>query len=458
MLNISDNSIDKYVDKNRYKTFTLLSKKRRRSFVVLISILAIILFFGGLFLPWTQNISAKGYVTTRLPNQRPQAIQSIIAGRLESWYVREGDFVKAGDTIVFISEIKPEYFDPDLVARTGEQVAAKSQSIQSYDQKMMALRNQYRALEESRQLKIEQTHNKILQARNKISIDSIDLIAQKGNLDIAQNQFERTQELKDKGLKSLSDLQEKNLKLQQSQAKVMVQENKLLNQKNQLQNFQLELRAIVNDYADKLAKSQSELQSATSARLETVAGTAKLQNQLSGYNIRQQYYHITAPQDGYITKTLKKGVGEIIKEGTDIVTIMPAEYDLAIEIYVKPQDLPLLSPGNRTRIKFDGWPALVISGWPEASTGIFTGEVVAIDRMISTNGFYRILISPHSEEKAWPENLRVGTGTNTFILLNNVPIWYEIWRQLNGFPPDFYKTEKTMPGEVKRKAPLKSVK
>lgn len=458
MLNISDNRIDQHVDKTRYKSFVLLSKKRRRSFVVLISVVAIILFFCGLFLPWTQNISAKGYVTTRLPNQRPQAIQSVISGRLEKWFVREGDFVKAGDTIVFISEIKPEYFDPNLLERTGEQVDAKSQSVQSYDQKMTALRKQYRALQESQQLKTEQTRNKILQARNKISIDSIDLIAQKGNLEIAKNQYERTEELNQKGLKSLSDLQEKNLKLQQAQAKVQVQENKLLNQKNQLQNFQLELRAIVNDYADKLAKSQSDLQSAASARLEAVAGTAKLKNQLSGYNVRQQYYHITAPQDGYITKTLKKGVGEIIKEGTDIVTVMPAEYDLAIEIYVKPQDLPLLSPGNRSRIKFDGWPALVISGWPEASTGIFTGEVVAIDRMISDNGFYRILISPHPKEKDWPENLRVGTGTNTFILLNNVPIWYEIWRQLNGFPPDFYKEDKSKPGEIKRKAPLKSVK
>jgi len=84
--------------------------------------------------------------------------------------------------------------------------------------------------------------------------------------------------------------------------------------------------------------------------------------------------------------------------------------------------------------------------------------VVAIDRMISENGFYRMLISPHPEEKQWPIDLRVGTGTNTFVLLNNVPIWYEIWRQLNGFPPDFYNEKVTPPGDIKRKAPLKSVK
>jgi multidrug efflux pump subunit AcrA (membrane-fusion protein) len=53
-----------------------------------------------LFLPWTQNISATGNVTTLYQDQRPQQMNSIIAGRIVKWFVREGDFVKKGDTIV----------------------------------------------------------------------------------------------------------------------------------------------------------------------------------------------------------------------------------------------------------------------------------------------------------------------------------------------------------------------
>ena len=213
---------------------------------------------------------------------------------------------------------------------------------------------------------------------------------------------------------------------------------------------------IEKEYADKLAKSESEQQSAVSSKLQSVAETSKLRNQLSNYNLRQSLYFITAPQSGYITKAIKKGIGETIKEGTDIATIMPADYDLAIEIYIKPQDLPLLSIGNVARLRLDGWPAIVISGWPESSTGIFAGQIVAIDQFISDNGYYRVLISPDPKEKPWPDKLRVGTGARAFILLRDVPIWYEIWRQLNGFPPDFYGVEKKE--EVKRKAPLKSVK
>lgn len=458
MLNISDNSIKDSVKLRNFKSYRLLRQSRIRRLSLWLILSMVLIVFVCLFLPWTQNISAKGYVTTRSPEQRPQAIQSVIDGRLDVWYVQEGDYVEKGDTIVYISEIKSEYFDPELLDRTSEQIDAKAQSVESYDQKIIALQNQYTALERSLDLKREQTNNKIIQAFNKISIDSVDLEAFKINLDIAKNQLSRTQELYDKGLKTLTELQEKEYKLQAAAAKVTVQENKLLNQRNMLINHRLELDRVEQEYADKLAKSRSEQQTAQSARLESVAQTSKLRNQYSNYNERQKFYTITAPQSGYITKTLKKGIGETVKAGTGIATIMPAEYDLAVEIYTKPQDLPLLSLGDPVQLRFDGWPAIVISGWPESSTGVFKGEIVAIDRFISDNGYYRLLISPNAEQKAWPELLSVGTGANAFVLLKEVPMWYEIWRQLNGFPADFYEPSKENSESIKKKAPLKSVK
>jgi multidrug resistance efflux pump len=458
MLGISENSISKSINLNDFESCKLIKKSRIKKRSLWLMVGLIVVFFICLFLPWTQNISAKGYVTTRSPEQRPQAIQSVIAGRLENWFVKEGDFVEKGDTVVFISEVKSEYFDPDLLARTSEQIEAKSQSIESYNQKVSALQNQYTALQEALKLKKEQTLNKIKQTRNKISMDSIDLFAYELNFEIAKNQLSRTTELYNKGLKTLTELQEKEYKIQSASAKVNVQKNKLLNQKNALINLKIELLTIEKDYDNKLAKSQSDQQSALSAKLESVAATSKLRNQFSNYTERQKFYYITAPQSGYITKTLKKGIGETVKEGTDIATIMPAKYDLAVEIYAKPQDLPLLNINELTQLRFDGWPAIVISGWPESSTGVFSGSIVAIDKFISENGYYRILISPNKEKKDWPEKLSIGTGVNAFILLKEVPIWYEVWRQLNGFPPNFYDSQKDNKTKVKREAPLKSVK
>ena len=91
---------------------------------------------------------------------------------------------------------------------------------------------------------------------------------------------------------------------------------------------------------------------------------------------------------------------------------------------------------------FDGWPTVVFSGWPNLSYGTFGGEVVAIDNFISQNGKYRILVAPDPNDVEWPDALRPGSGANGLILLTDVPIWYELWRNLNGFPPDFYKNNK----------------
>lgn len=458
MLNITENSVARYIKLEDFRSYYLLKKnhiKRLSLVLISLSIIGVLVF---LFLPWTQNINSKGYVTTRSPEQRPQGIQSVIAGQIQKWYVQEGDFVEAGDTIVFISEVKSEYFNPNLIDRTQEQLDAKAQSIESYDQKIKALDRQYDALNKALKLKKNQIENKILQAINKISIDSIDLVALEGNLAINVNQYERAKALYNKGLETLTKFQDKEFKVQTATAKVNSQKNKLLNQRNELTNLKIELFAVEQEYADKISKSQSDKQSALSAKLQSVAETAKLQNQLSNYTERQKFYYITSPQSGFVTKTIKKGVGETLKEGSDVVTIMPSSYELAVEVYVLPQDLPLLSIGNRVRLRFDGWPAIVISGWPEASTGIFTGKIVAIDRFLSDNGYYRIMISPDKKEKEWPEQLRVGTGVSSFILLKDVPIWYELWRQLNGFPPDYYKVEKENEGQLKRKAPLKSVK
>lgn len=458
MLNISDNTILKKFDVSGYKSFEILATRTTRWGVLSVIIGVLLCFILVLFLPWTQNIRAKGYLTTVRPDQRPQAIQSVISGRLEKWYVQEGDFVNAGDTIVFISEVKPEYFDPRLVERTSTQVDAKRQSIDSYGQKIEALDAQYQALLESRQLKIEQTENKIIQTKFKIAGDSTDLVAFRLNETIAERQFRRTDTLYQQGLKPLTEFEAKRMKWQETQAKVMVQVNKLAVLRNDLAIYNLELSAIVREYADKLAKSRSDRMSALSDQLEAQANTAKLQNQLSNYEIRSGLYHIVAPQSGFITKLVQKGIGEIVKEGTDIVTVMPDKYDLAVELYVRPIDVPLLEMGNEVRIQFDGWPVVVFSGWPQVSFGTFSGEIFAIDRFISENGKYRILVKPNDPDKPWPDLLRVGSGSNSFILLNDVPLWYEVWRQLNGFPPDFYKENNGEKESVKTKEPLRSVK
>jgi multidrug resistance efflux pump len=441
MLNISDNNKMGVSNWDKFQTIRNLNLKSNSRTLNKIIVFFFILGLLILFLPWTQNISGSGAVTTLKPNQRPQSIQSVISGRIENWYVQEGDFVNKGDTILFISEIKEDYMDPNLVENTQKQVQAKKMSLESYGSKVSTLSNQIQSIESERGLKFEQAQNKITQSLLKIKSDSMDLVAVKTQLKIANTQFDRAMQLNKEGLKPLTDVEEKRLKLQEVEAKIITQENKFLSSKNEYINAKVETNRINAEYAEKMSKAQSDQYTALSNQFDTEAQVNKLENQYANYSIRNGMYYIKAPQSGYVNRVLQAGIGQTVKEGTPIVSIMPAVFDIAVETYIDPIDLPLVHRGEKIRVWFDGWPTIVFSGWPDVSYGTFGGKIVAIENFISDNGKYRMLIAPDKEAEPWPKEISIGSGAETIALLDTVPIWFEIWRILNGFPPNYYKSD-----------------
>lgn len=269
MLNISHNKVSKYLDLSKYESPSgIFNKHYHKWFMKLLLAFTLILLII-LFLPWTQNIRAKGMVTTLKPGHRPQTIQSPIPGRIEEWFVQEGDFVKKGDTILRISEIKSEYFDDKLTERTGNQINAKSASVLAYRSKVAALETQINALRKERDLKLEQAKNKLVQAGLKVVSDSMDLQAAATKADIAATQYNRTVNLQKEGLKAVKEVEEYRNKLQEATAKHVSQQNKLMASRNERINAELQIAAIDAGYADKLAKAQSDRYTAQSSALDT---------------------------------------------------------------------------------------------------------------------------------------------------------------------------------------------
>ena len=402
-----------------------------------------------LLLPWTQNIQAPGLITTRSPEQRPQELNSIIAGRIEKWYVKEGDLVKKGDTILKITEVKEDYLDPKLLERTEQQIEAKEGTVDFYREKVGAIQNQLQATYEARELNMEMLRNKIKQATLNVQSDSMAFEAAKTEFKIAQDQYKRQDELYKQGLKSLTELEQRKQQLQNSDAKRTIAENKFINAKNELLNSRIDFNQTDREYSEKIAKAESD-KFATLSEVTTGEGdVAKLKNQFSNYAIRNAFYYVLAPQDGQITKTISAGIGEVVKEGEMMVKIVPKQFQYAVEMYVQPMDLPLISIGQKVRFQFDGWPAIVFSGWPNTSYGTYGGKVVAIDNSISDNGKFRLLVAEDSEDKKWPLALKAGGGAKGMALLQDVTIIYELWRNMNGFPPDFYTAKASKKVEKK---------
>jgi multidrug resistance efflux pump len=411
MLNLSPNSVQKKMPQE--KLYSLRSLDTPLAGKILARWLMIIfsLFFIILFLPWQQNIRGSGKVTALSPSNRPQTVETVIAGRIQIWKIKEGQFVNKGDTIALISEVKEKYFDPQFLQRLQQVITAKEQSLKSKDLKAKALRRQISALEDGMRTKIAQSKAK--------------LEAEEVKFNNLKNQYDRNKKLFEAGNIPLTKYQDIEYKYQGSQA--------------DFTNAKIEIERVQAEYLDKINKAESDWNNTLADIADTQADLFKLRNELSNMEIRSQQYHILAPQAGFVVKATQAGIGETIKEGDPVCTIMPQSTDIAVEMHVKAMDVPLISKGRRVRIEFDGFPALQFSGWPSISVGTFGGTVEVIDYVNTKPGEFRILVVPDKTDTPWPKQLRMGSGIKGWVMLDDVRVWFELWRQLNGFPPSLYQ-------------------
>ena len=335
MLNLSRQSIAKTVELEKLYALRSLKSPKPAKLLAKILLGIILIFIIFLFVPWQQNIRGNGKVTALNPANRPQTVETIIAGRIQKWYVQEGETVKKGDTIITLTEVKEKFLDPALLSRIQEQIIAKERGITAKESKAQALLNQIGALE------------KVMQ--NKLSQGMAKLDAEKVRFENAENQFNRNKKLYAAGNIPLTKFQEFEYKYQGAQAEYL--------------NAKIELDRIRADYLEKISKAESERSATRSEIFESQADLSKLRNEFSNMEIRNRQYQILAPQDGIVVKAIKAGIGETIKEGEAVCTVMPqSESDMAVEMYIKAMDIPLIAKGRKARIEFDGWPALQFSG------------------------------------------------------------------------------------------------
>ena len=399
----------------------LVTPASHRTFYRIV-IAALIVAILSMFLPWQQFVEGKGEVTAFAPSDRPQMVPSTIGGRIVEWYVQEGQAVTKGQPLLRIAEVKDEYLDPRTIDRYNEQLTGKSSAVSSKRDKVRQLGTQIALMQQNMVLSEQKARTKIVQYEADVRAAVIDS-------GTALTQLQRQQTLFDRELTRLTDLENARVKYQNAIAK-------LQEKRQAVQGAQIELNAVALDYGEKIAKARSD-QSATQAEVgEGSADVAKLRQNVQNLEIRNGFYVIRAPQNGTIVRATRAGIGEQLKEGESVVTIMPADAQQAVALLVKPMDVPLLSVGRKVRLQFDGWPALQFAGWPSVSVGTFGGTVAVIDRVPGPSGDFRVLVTPETAEvERWPRQLRLGSGVLGWAMLDEVRVGFEIWRRINGFPP-----------------------
>ena len=286
MLDLSPQNPVPVLDRSSFASFRTIGIAKANELFAKWLIAICILVLLGMFLPWTQNIRARGTLTSLSPDQRPQTLHSIIPGRLEEWFVQEGQLVEKGDTILRLSEVKAEYFDPLLLDRTQQQITAKEMTARSYDEKVRSLDAQIDALSGGLRIKLEQAQNKILQAGLKIQSDSIRVVAARTEIKVADDQYARGEQQFKEGLISKVELEKRQVAQQRANATLIDAKNKLLEARNELLNAQLEVNGIRNDYRDKLSKAESEKFASMSQFFTTEGEVSKMHVLLANIVVR----------------------------------------------------------------------------------------------------------------------------------------------------------------------------
>ncbi len=385
----------------------------------LLTILTLLILI--LFLPWQQSVQGMGEVTALRPDERPQQAVAAVGGRIVSWYVAEGDTVRAGDPIVALAEVKEAYLDPRTLERAGLQVESKRAAVVGKRAKADALGRQRDALDTAWRFAREKGDNRITQI-------VASLTAARLEDSLATVQAVRTASLFADGLRSRAELEQARQRAQRASA--LAQEVEA-----GLGTARAERAGVDADYAERIAKVDGDRASTLSEVAEGEADVAKLSTGRDNLEQRRDLLVVRAPRDGILVRALRAGTGEIVKDGEAIATVQPASPALAVALHISARDVPLLAPGDQVRLEFAGWPSVQFSGWPSVAVGTFGGRAVVIDQFAAADGTYRVLVDPDPSDDPWPSALRLGSGARGWALLRRVSVGFEIWRLVNGFPP-----------------------
>jgi biotin carboxyl carrier protein len=414
-------------------------------------LLMILLLAAAIFLPWQQTSRGEGQVTARLPQLRLQAVESPAKGIIASLRpdLREGSLVEEGEIIM---EIKP--FAEDAARLTQEQAKAVQDKLASYKLILENTRQQVDSVRMQGQQTIASAEADVRSYSNAWEKATRDVEEQLFKFNQAKLERERYQDLKGDVISEVefSNLENKELselaKLESAMAAAKKSYNDLEGKERDLEGKRREIEQKVlqaHNYVDKAVTD--------------VNNTQKELNDILTKQGELNRLKVPSPSRGRIQAIRGQAGTNSVKEGDKLFEVVPETEDLAVELTIRGVDAPLIHVGDPVRLQFEGWPAIQFVGWPSVAVGTFPGEVIAVNPTDSGKGIFKIVVGPVQNRKGtssvagvvnmtdlkWPDSryLRQGVRANGWVILKTVPLGYEIWRQLNGFPITISDTEPT---------------
>lgn len=416
-------------------------RKVARSLVILFAVSVIALIFT----PWQQSVSGMGHVSALAPVERVQAISAPVEGRVSRWHVTEGAHVRGGQLIVELTDNDPLILD----RLSGERQAVRERLMMA-EGRAAAHEERLGRLQESKTNAVNAARNRVQMANERIVQNEQAMRAAEERLTAARLNIARQKSLLDRGLTSQRAVELAQQEFATAEAEVRRALASLNAAKTERQALEDDLRKIT---ADADAAIESERASLNLARAEIANIKAELQR-VDSRLARQQTLKVHAPRDGTVLRLLAQPNSELLKGGEPVALFVPDAQAATVELWLDGMDMPLVQPGDKVRLQFNGWPAVQFVGWPAVAVGTFGGIVRLVDAAETNGGKFRILVTPDPDDDPWPSAryLRQGVQAKGWVLLRQVRLGWELWRRFNGFPPVIADNE---PGAVGAKGKKK---
>ena len=437
---LNEIAIDDLATSTKLQSWEAVQIPERLRFSSRLALTLVLLFLLIIaFVPWTQTITVSGQLSAYTPSERPQDIEAQITGRIKKWHVFEGVRVTQGDLILELDDYDPNFMSPDLLSFLDQRRKALDQSRQAafarteqLDKRIKEMQNLVKSAVPSAQARVIESENKVREAYQKVE-------AAKIAVETAELNMDRHKQLAEQGLVSQRELE---LTIQSA----LATKADLTGAQASLKGAEQAMKALSFGRDQISAEVLQRLLDAEAARDAAVGEVAKAADQLADVSLRisnaeqrRLAGRILAPIDGTVVKMAQAGAGETVRPGDKLVKISPASVDKAIEMVADGIDAPLLNVGRKVRVLFYGIPAIPLPAWPEFMAGTYGGVIKVIDQVDDGKGNFRFWVVPDPEDRTWPpqEHVRQGTKAMGWVILNRVPLWYELWRRFNLFPPDY---------------------
>jgi len=406
--------------------------------------IGLVLPIALLSVPWVQNVAGSGRVSAFDPLDRTQIIPAPVTGRLVRLEVQEGVYVEKGQLLAEMADQDPQYtlrLEQQFQFAQEKLTAAKGQ-VDNYEL-------QLESLEDTREAAIDSASFELQQAIEKVRAEQQAQSAAEADLEQKRTDRERKWNLFTNGVASELDFQKAERDYLSAVAKVEEAKSKVEQARSDEKAKMAKINQVGGEYRAKLDSTRSSRDEARSkvalAEKELTEAVTKLE--------RQKTQTVVAPRDGYILRVHAANSADLLSQGDPLIELIPFTDELAVELWVSGNDAPLITAGRKVRLQFEGWPAVQFAGWPSAAVGTFGGVVAVVDAQGGPDGRFRTLVVPDPDDAPWPEGryLRQGARTNGWVLLDSVSLGYEIWRQLNAFPPSIQSGPPDAGGGAKSK-------